>query len=126
MLQNAPKFEGKSEESYHRWQDKFLNYAHLMDWPMAKLSLIIQQCLSGRALIFYNSLTSVTKANLQDLFSALEQRFGIASKNVLTRLQELNQKMTSTESIADYARRLEDIFDKFCLFKVWNQTQGPN
>ena len=60
----------------------------------------------------YNSLTSTTKANFQSPFSAFEHRFDIGRKNILTRLQELNQKMTNNESIADYARRREDIFDK--------------
>ena len=85
---------------FEQWREKFTTSAQLYDWPETKQILLLHQALTDRAFAFYQSLSAEIKSSMPSIFEALNNRFGLQSKNIMMRLQELNRKQQPHESVA--------------------------
>ena len=112
VYQNIPNFAGADNESYEQWQDKFQSSALLHDWPQQKQILLLHQALTDRAFAYYQNLPDSDKVTIDTVFAALKSRFGLASKNIMMRLQELNRKQGPDEDVATYTKDILAILER--------------
>ena len=77
-----------------------------------KQILLLHQALTDRAFAFYQSLPEDVKSSMPSIFEALNNRFGLQSKNIMMRLQELNRKQQPHESVAAYSKDMLSIMER--------------
>ena len=110
--QNIPKFAGDDLESYEQWIAKFHSAALLYDWPIPKQLLLLHQALTDRAYSFYTGLPATDRNTLEKALIQLSNRFGLKSKSIMMRLQELTRQQAPNESVANYSKDMISILNR--------------
>jgi hypothetical protein len=112
-LPALPTFDGNSREegAYKRWVAKIGKHTELLHWSDRDQLLQFELHLTGKAERVYEVLPPEEKQTFASATEALGRRIQPAKREALASAQLLRRKQKAGESVDDYVREFERLFE---------------